>query len=148
MRHFTKKEVLQKLAKKYSQALIFLPPYLLEYNLIEHTRSALKRKITGCVYLYGSISEALNAILQGADNYSFVLPIIPINIRIRQVIQKIFQSCGVGAFSAAAWRLKNFSPVTITNYLEIQAPPFILMLCHMLEILDCGRLNMRKKDTH
>ena len=83
-----------------------------------------------------------------AGNYSFVLLIIPINISIRQVIQNIFQSYGVGAFSAAAWQLKNFSPVTITNYLEIQANPFILMLCYMLDILDCGRLNMRKKDTH
>ena len=34
---FHKKEVLQNLARKYSQELIFLPPYSPEYNPIEHT---------------------------------------------------------------------------------------------------------------
>ena len=33
---FRKKEVLHKIAKEYSQTLIFLPPYLLEHNPIEH----------------------------------------------------------------------------------------------------------------
>ena len=39
---FHKKEILQNLARKYSQTLIFLPPYSPEYNPIEHTWSALK----------------------------------------------------------------------------------------------------------
>ena len=39
---FHKKEVLYQIAKKYSQRLIFLPPYSPEYNPIEHTWSALK----------------------------------------------------------------------------------------------------------
>ena len=42
---FHKKEVLQNLARKYSRTLIFLPPYSPEYNPIEHTWSALKRKV-------------------------------------------------------------------------------------------------------
>ena len=62
---FHKKEVLQNLARKYSQKLIFLPPYSPEYNPIEHTWSALKRKVADCVHLYDSISQALNAILEG-----------------------------------------------------------------------------------
>ena len=62
---FHKKEVLQNLAGKYSQELIFLPPYSPEYNPIEHTWSALKRKVAGCVHLYDSISKALDAIFEG-----------------------------------------------------------------------------------
>ena len=62
---FHKKEVLQNLARKYSQTLIFLPPYSPEYNPIEHTWSALKRKVAGCVHLYGSVSQALDAVLEG-----------------------------------------------------------------------------------
>ena len=62
---FHKKEVLQNLARKYLQKLIFLPPYSPEYNPIEHTWSALKRKVTGCVHLYGSVSLALDAVLKG-----------------------------------------------------------------------------------
>ena len=62
---FHKKEVLQNLARKYSQKLIFLPPYSPEYNPIEHTWSALKRKVAGCVHLYGSVSLALDAVLKG-----------------------------------------------------------------------------------
>jgi len=62
---FHKKKVLYKLAEKYSQRLIFLPPYLPEYNPIEYTWSALKRKIAGCVYRYGSVSLALSAALKG-----------------------------------------------------------------------------------
>ncbi len=42
---FHKKEFLYKLAEKYSQILIFLPPYSPEYNPIEHTWSALKQKV-------------------------------------------------------------------------------------------------------
>ena len=61
---FHKKEVLQNLARKYSQKLIFLPPYSPEYNPIEHTWSALKRKVASCVHLYGSVSDALNAVLE------------------------------------------------------------------------------------
>ena len=61
---FHKKEVLQNLARKYSQKLIFLPPYSPEYNPIEHTWSALKRKVAGCVHLYDSVSQALNAVLE------------------------------------------------------------------------------------
>ena len=34
---FHKKEVLYQIAKKYSQELIFLPPYSPEYNPIEYT---------------------------------------------------------------------------------------------------------------
>ena len=60
-----KKEVLQNLAGKYSQELIFLPPYSPEYKSIEHTWSALKRKIVGCVHLYASVSQALDAVLEG-----------------------------------------------------------------------------------
>ena len=62
---FHKKEVLQNLAGKYSQRLIFLPQYSPEYNPIEHTWSALKRKVAGCVHLYGSVSQALDAVLKG-----------------------------------------------------------------------------------
>ena len=62
---FHKKEVLQNLARKYSQKLIFLPPYSPEYNPIEHTWSALKRKVAGCVHLYDSVSQALDAVLKG-----------------------------------------------------------------------------------
>ena len=53
---FHKKEVLQNLAGKYSQTLIFLLPYSPEYNPIEHKRSALKRKVACCVHLYDSVS--------------------------------------------------------------------------------------------
>ena len=62
---FHKKEVLYQIAKKYSQELIFLPPYSPEYNPIEHTWSALKRKVAGCVHLYDSVSQALAAVLEG-----------------------------------------------------------------------------------
>ena len=62
---FHKKEVLYQIAKKYSQELIFLPPYSPEYNPIEHTWSALKRKVAGCVHLYSSVSQALDAVLKG-----------------------------------------------------------------------------------
>ena len=60
---FHKKEVFQNLAGKYLQTLIFLPPNSPEYNPLEHKWSALKQKVAGCVHLYGSISQALNAIL-------------------------------------------------------------------------------------
>ena len=49
---FHKKESLQNLVGKYSQELIFLPPYSPEYNPIEHMWSALNRKVAGC---YSSI---------------------------------------------------------------------------------------------
>ena len=62
---FHKKEVLHQIAKKYSQELIFLPPYSPEYNPIEHTWSALKRKVAGCLHLYNSVSQALDAVLEG-----------------------------------------------------------------------------------
>ena len=62
---FHKKEVLYQIAKKYSQELIFLPPYSPEYNPIEYTWSALKRKVAGCVHLYSSVSQALDAVLEG-----------------------------------------------------------------------------------
>ena len=62
---FHKKEVLYQIAKKYSQELIFLPPYSPEYNPIEHTWSALKRKVAGCLHLYGSGSLALDGVLKG-----------------------------------------------------------------------------------
>ena len=61
---FHKKESLQNLAGKYSQELIFLPPYSPEYNPIEHTWSALKRKVAGCVHLHSSVSQALDAVLE------------------------------------------------------------------------------------
>ena len=62
---FHKKEVLQNLAGKYLQELIFLPPYSPEYTPIEHKWSALKRKVAGCVQLYSSISQALDPVLKG-----------------------------------------------------------------------------------
>ena len=62
---FHKKEVLYQIAKKYSQELIFLPPYSPEYNPIEHTWSALKRKVAGSVHLYDSVSQALDSVLKG-----------------------------------------------------------------------------------
>ena len=62
---FHKKEVLQNLARKYSQILIFLPPYSPEYNPIEHKWSTLKRKVASCVHLYDSVSQALDAVLEG-----------------------------------------------------------------------------------
>ena len=62
---FHKKEILQNLAGKYSQKLILLPPYSPEHNPIEHTWSALKRKVAGCVQVYDSVSQALDAVLKG-----------------------------------------------------------------------------------
>ena len=62
---FHKKESLQNLAGKYLQTLIFLPPYSPEYNPIEHTRSALKRKVASCVHRYDSVFQALDAVLKG-----------------------------------------------------------------------------------
>ncbi len=59
---FHKKEFLQNLAGKYPQTLIFLPPYSPECNPIEHTWSALKRNVAGCVHLYDSVSQALPAL--------------------------------------------------------------------------------------
>ena len=59
---FHKKKVLYQISKKYSQELIFLPPYSPEYNPIEHTWS---RKVAGCIHLYDSVSHALDAVLQG-----------------------------------------------------------------------------------
>ncbi len=64
-RGVSQKEVLYQIAKKYSQELIFLPPYSPEYNPIEYKRGALKQNIAGCVHLYDSISQALNAVLEG-----------------------------------------------------------------------------------
>ena len=61
---FHKKEVLYQIVKKYSQILIFLPPYLPESNPVEHTCSALKRKVAGCVHLYDSVSQTRNAVLE------------------------------------------------------------------------------------
>ena len=61
---FHKKEVLQNLDGKYSQELIFLPPYSPECNPIEHTWSDLKRKVAVCVHLYDSVSQALDAVLE------------------------------------------------------------------------------------
>ena len=63
-RRFTKNKSCIKSQKKYSQKLIFLPPYSPEYNPIEHTWSALKRKVAGCVHLYESVSQALDAVLE------------------------------------------------------------------------------------
>ena len=62
---FHKKEVLHQIAKKYSQELIVLSPHSPEYNTIEHTWSALKRKVAGSVQLYDSVSQALDAVLEG-----------------------------------------------------------------------------------
>ncbi len=62
---FHKKEVLYQIAKKYSQRLIFLPPYSPEHNPIEHKWSSLKRKVASCVHLYDSVSDALDAVLEG-----------------------------------------------------------------------------------
>ena len=62
---FHKKNVLQNFAGKYSQRLIFLPPYSLECLPIEHTWNALSKKLAGCVHLYNSVSQALDAVLEG-----------------------------------------------------------------------------------
>jgi len=64
---FYKKEVVQNPAEKYLQTLIFLPLYSPEYNPIEHTWSVLKRKIADCVQRYGSISQALAAVLESNE---------------------------------------------------------------------------------
>lgn len=61
---FHKKQVLYKILENTSHTLIFLPPYSPEYNPIEHTWSALKRNIASCVHLYGSVSQALDAVLK------------------------------------------------------------------------------------
>ena len=62
---FHKKEVLQNLARKYSQKLIFLPPYSPEYNPIEHTWSDLKRKVASQSHCYNSVAETLDVVLEG-----------------------------------------------------------------------------------
>ena len=61
---FHKKEVLQNFAGRYSQTLIFLSPYSPEYNPIEYTWSTLRRNVAGCVHRYGSVSQALDAVLK------------------------------------------------------------------------------------
>ena len=61
---FHKKEVLQNFAGRYSQTLIFLSPYSPEYNPIEYTWSTLKSNVAGCVHRYGSVSQALDAVLK------------------------------------------------------------------------------------
>ena len=38
-------------------------------NPLEHTWIAPKRKVAGCVYRYGSVSQALNAVLKGRYLY-------------------------------------------------------------------------------
>ena len=60
---FHTKEVLHGITKMRTQRLIFLPPYLLEYNSIEHAWSALKRNLAEQVHLYSSIGEIFCAIL-------------------------------------------------------------------------------------
>ena len=62
---FHKKEVLQNLAGKYSQELIFLPPYSPEYNPIEHTWSDLKRNIASQSHCYSSVADTLDVVLEG-----------------------------------------------------------------------------------
>ena len=62
---FYRKDVLYEILKKYQYTLIFLPPYSPECNPIEHTWSDLKRKVAGCVHLYDSVSQALDAVLKG-----------------------------------------------------------------------------------
>ena len=49
--------------------MLFLPPYPPELNPIEHTWSALKRKVTGCIHLYGSVSQTQDAVLEGNQIY-------------------------------------------------------------------------------
>ena len=61
---FHKKEVLYQIAKRYSQELIFLPPYSPEYNPIEHTWSALKQNIVSQIHRYCSVAKALDSALQ------------------------------------------------------------------------------------
>ena len=68
---FHKKSLVSN-CKKYSQELIFLPPYSPEYNPIEHTWSALKRKVAGGVHLYASVSQALDSVLK-AISYNIPL---------------------------------------------------------------------------
>ena len=49
---FHKKEVLQNLAGKYFQRLIFLLPYSPEYNPIEHTWSRFEAKRLLAVFIF------------------------------------------------------------------------------------------------
>ena len=62
---FHKKEVLHNLAEKCSRTLSFCRSIRLNTILLSTSRGALKQNITGCVHLYDSISQALNAILEG-----------------------------------------------------------------------------------
>ena len=64
---FHKKEVLQNLARKYSQRFIFLLLYSPVYNPVEHTRTVLTRKIVGCVHLYAPASDILNVALEDSE---------------------------------------------------------------------------------
>ena len=52
---FHKKEVLQNLAVKYSQALFFLPPYSPEYNPLELKWNALNRKAISYIPKHGTV---------------------------------------------------------------------------------------------
>ena len=62
---FHKKEVLQNLAGKYFQRLIFLLPYSPEYNPIEHTWSRFEANGCWLCHLYASVSQSLDAVLKG-----------------------------------------------------------------------------------
>ena len=59
---FHEKEVLQNIAGKYSQRLIFLPPYSPEYNPIEHTWSALKQNLESQSHYYSAAAKTLDAV--------------------------------------------------------------------------------------
>ena len=47
--------------------MILMPPYSPKYNPFEHTWSALKQKVAGCVQLYGAVSDALNAVYKASS---------------------------------------------------------------------------------
>ena len=47
--------------------MILMPPYSPKYNPFEHTWSALKQKVAGCIQLYGAVSDALNAVYKASS---------------------------------------------------------------------------------
>ena len=65
MRRFIKKDLAEPCGKILAD-LDFSTAVFTGIQSIEHTWSELKRKVAGCVHLYGSVSQALDAVLEGS----------------------------------------------------------------------------------